>query len=130
MRSGARCAGSPTMAMLRGGRRGRREKGAGRRERTAGRGGGGVRQAASGATAIVSPLAAELAGVVAAATGLRRLRLGGGWAARGWLAERPVLLAVTGDGERSAARGLERLLAAARPERLLVVGVAGGLSPE
>jgi adenosylhomocysteine nucleosidase len=80
-------------------------------------------------TAIVSPLAAELAAVAAAATGLRRLRLGGPWAASGWLGGRPVLLATTGDGARSAARGLEALLAAARPERLLFLGVAGGISP-
>jgi adenosylhomocysteine nucleosidase len=89
----------------------------------------GVRAEASGATAIVSPLAAELAVVAAAATGLRRLRLGGGWAARGWLGGWPVVLATTGDGALAAARGLERLLAAERPERLLVLGVAGGISP-
>jgi adenosylhomocysteine nucleosidase len=82
-----------------------------------------------GATAIVSALGAELASVAAAATGLRRLRVGGGWVARGWLGGRPVVLATTGDGALAAARGLERLLAAERPERLLVLGVAGGISP-
>jgi adenosylhomocysteine nucleosidase len=40
-----------------------------------------------------------------------------------------VALAVTGDGERNARRGLAELLAAAPVSRIIVAGVAGGLSP-
>lgn len=39
-------------------------------------------------------------------------------------------LAVTGDGERNARRGIEAALAAFRPSRLLVIGVAGALTPD
>ena len=39
-----------------------------------------------------------------------------------------VALAVTGDGERNARRGLSALLAAQPVRRIVVVGVAGGLS--
>jgi adenosylhomocysteine nucleosidase len=102
-----------------------------------------------GPTAVVAALGAELAGVLAAATELRPLHLGGrpggratvqrGW--RGWngwsgwsgwsgrLAGEPVVLAATGDGAAAAADGLAALFAAARPRRLLVLGVSGGLTP-
>ncbi|HVR07662.1 MAG TPA: hypothetical protein VMW75_06395 [Thermoanaerobaculia bacterium] len=87
----------------------------------------------SASTAVVAPLAAELAGV-RAATGahrLARLRNGRqGWTATfGRLAGEDVVLMATGDGPAAAAAGLEALLAAVRPRRLLVVGVAGGLTP-
>lgn len=49
---------------------------------------------------------------------------------RGELDGRPVLTAVIGDGAGPAERGLGRLLAANEPERLLLVGVAGGLSDD
>jgi len=82
-------------------------------------------------TAIVAPLAAELAGVLAATRSRRTLRVGH-WprptVTLGRLAGEEVALMATGDGPAAAAAGLETLLAAVRPRRLLVVGVAGGLT--
>jgi len=87
----------------------------------------------SAPTVIVAPLAAELAGVLAATRGRRRLRpLRGGGGPRvtlGSLGGEEVALIATGDGPAAAAAGLEALLAALRPRRLLAVGVAGGLTP-
>ena len=106
-------------------------------------------------TAIIAPLAAELAGVLAATHARRTLRvrveaprgrrpwLGRGpwrrwrrwrWSSRrtvtlGRLAGEEVALMATGDGPAAAAAGLEALLAAVQPRRLLVIGVAGGLTP-
>ncbi|HEV3460379.1 MAG TPA: hypothetical protein VHG32_27870 [Thermoanaerobaculia bacterium] len=80
-------------------------------------------------TAVIAPLAAELAGVLAATSARRVTRVGHGrhaWIGR--LAGQDVALMATGDGPAAAA-GLEALLAAMRPRRLLVVGVAGGLTP-
>jgi nucleoside phosphorylase len=82
-------------------------------------------------TAIVSPLAAELAPVRAATAVERveRTRTTLGGLAFGRLGGGPVVLAATGDGARAAARGLAALLDAAPVGRLLVLGVGGGLSP-
>jgi adenosylhomocysteine nucleosidase len=103
-------------------------------------------------TAIIAPLAAELAGVLAATRARRTLRvrveaprgrrpwLGLGpwrrwrWSSRwtvtlGRLAGEEVALMATGDGPAAAAAGLQALLAAVQPRRLLVIGVAGGLTP-
>ena len=85
-------------------------------------------------TAIVSPLAAELA-PVRAATAVERVertheRIFSGGLAFGCLGGEPVVLAATGDGARAAARGLAALLDAAPVGRLLVLGVGGGLSPD
>lgn len=83
-------------------------------------------------TAIVSPLAAELAPVRAATAVERveRTRTTLGGLAFGRLGGGPVVLAATGDGARAAARGLAALLDAAPVGRLLVLGVGGGLSPD
>jgi adenosylhomocysteine nucleosidase len=87
-------------------------------------------------TAIVAPLAAELASVLAATAARRTVRVGA--TPRGWprwtvtlgrLAGEEVALMATGDGPTAAAAGLAALLAAMRPRRLLVIGVAGGLTP-
>ena len=82
-------------------------------------------------TAIVAPLAAELGGVLAATRSRRTLRVGH-WprptVTLGRLAGEEVALMATGDGPVAAAAGLETLLAAVRPRRLLVIGVAGGLT--
>lgn len=77
-------------------------------------------------TAIVSPLAAELA-ALRAATAVERTA---GGLAFGRLGGAPVVLMATGDGARAAARGLAALLDAAPVGRLLVLGVAGALSPD
>jgi nucleoside phosphorylase len=77
-------------------------------------------------TAIVAALPTELAGVVRASFGRRRA--GSRWV-RATLAGEPVVMAATGDGALAAAAGVEALLAAVRPRRLLVLGVAGGLTP-
>jgi adenosylhomocysteine nucleosidase len=90
-------------------------------------------------TAIVSPLPAELAAVRAATsvTAAERAEAaeineaGGGLGlVCGRLGGAPVVLASTGDGAPAAARGLAALLDAVPVSRLLVLGVAGGLSPE
>jgi len=47
----------------------------------------------------------------------------------GTLRRRRVLVAITGDGARAASRGAEHLLGGERPSALVVLGVAGGLSP-
>jgi len=106
-------------------------------------------------TAVVAPLAAELASVLAATRSRRTLRVqveapSGGRPGRPWsgwspwrrwrgscrrtvtlgrLAGEEVALMATGDGPAAAAAGLQALLAAVRPRRLLAIGVAGGLTP-
>ncbi len=102
-------------------------------------------------TAIVAPLAAELAGVLAATRARRTLRVrmearpdAGPWlhwprwprwrrssrwtVTLGRLAGEEVALMATGDGPAAAAAGLQALLAAVRPRRVLAIGVAGGLT--
>jgi adenosylhomocysteine nucleosidase len=81
-------------------------------------------------TVIAAPMPEELAPLRARLTGARRLRLGlpGVWT--GVLEGAPVALAVTGDGPRQAAAGADRLLRQLAAARLLVIGVAGALSPE
>jgi adenosylhomocysteine nucleosidase len=95
-----------------------------------------VAAAPSAPTAIIAPLAAELASVLAATAARRTVRVGApppGWprwtVTLGRLAGEEVALMATGDGPAAAAAGLAALLAAVRPRRLLVIGVAGGLTP-
>jgi adenosylhomocysteine nucleosidase len=111
----------------------------------------------AGLTLVVTPLAAEMAGVIAATGDLSRRRRaprrGGDGSAgaagltagrprparlrrprravwrTGVLAGQPVVLGTTGDGAAAAAAGLAALIAAVRPGRVLVLGVAGGLTP-
>jgi adenosylhomocysteine nucleosidase len=94
-------------------------------------------------TAIIAALPAELRGVLKAATAARRERperppyphrprggRRGQWRwVPGTLAGEAVVMAATGDGEAAAAAGVEAMLSAVRPRRLLVLGVAGGLTP-
>jgi nucleoside phosphorylase len=80
-------------------------------------------------TAVVAAMAAELEPLQARLRGARRLTAGGARVTVGTLGGAPVALAATGDGAVNARRGLAALVAAVRPSRILVVGVAGGLSP-
>jgi len=70
----------------------------------------------------------ELAPLVAP-LGLRRAREGDLALHRGALAGVEVVAALAGVGMASAAARAERLLDAVAPERLVVVGIAGGLGP-
>jgi len=67
-------------------------------------------------------LRARIVGARSASSRSARITLGRLGGAR-------VALAVTGDGERNARRGLAELLAAAPMSRIIVAGVAGALSP-
>jgi len=80
-------------------------------------------------TAVVAAMAAELEPLQARLRGARRLTAGGARVTLGTLGGAPVALAATGDGAVNARRGLAALVAAVRPSRIIVVGVAGGLSP-
>lgn len=51
------------------------------------------------------------------------------WVGFGRMARARVLLAVTGDGAANARRGIDAVLDAAAPERIVIVGVGGALSP-
>ena len=92
-------------------------------EASAGASGGGP------VTGIVAAMEEEVVGVQARMVDARPVFLRGGRITLGWLGGARVALAVTGDGQRNARRGLAGLLAAQPLDRLIVVGVAGGLSP-
>lgn len=81
-------------------------------------------------TGIVAAMPEEMASLRSRVTDARRIAAGHGVeivSAR--LAGAPVVLAVTGDGERNARAGIAALLAAAgRLDRLIAIGVAGALS--
>jgi len=77
--------------------------------------------------AVVAPLREELAPFLGQVADLRRA--GSGRVYEGRLGSRKLLLAWTGDGRHAARAGLAALLAAHRPSRVVVLGVAGGLSP-
>lgn len=71
----------------------------------------------------IAPLVARMKGKVAHRSSELTTR-------QGEIAGRPVLTAVIGDGYGPAERGLGRLMTTLEPERLLLVGVAGGLSTD
>ena len=62
--------------------------------------------------------------------GAQDVSVDGAHATVGSLGAEPVALAVTGDGERNARRGLSALLVARPVKRIVVVGAAGGLSAD
>ncbi len=68
----------------------------------------------------IGPLARRLAGGRPGRRDRVRVRAGG----------REAVLAVTGDGGRAARDGAEALLERVRPEMIIGIGVAGGLSPD
>lgn len=81
-------------------------------------------------TAIVAAMAEELAAMGPYIQHRTRSRLGGIDVVTGWWGAQPVVLSTTGDGAARARAGLERLLAVVPAHRLVVVGIAGALSPE
>jgi adenosylhomocysteine nucleosidase len=80
-------------------------------------------------TGIVAAMEEEVIDLRARIVGARSTSLRSAHVTLGWLGGARVALAVTGDGERNARRGLAELLAAAPVSRIIVAGVAGGLSP-
>jgi len=79
---------------------------------------------------VAAPLEEELAPFVARIGGRAEYRGDDLSTHRGAINGRPVLAAVIGDGAGAAERGLTRLLTGIEPERLLLLGVAGGLSDD
>jgi adenosylhomocysteine nucleosidase len=82
-----------------------------------------------GLTAVVSALPRELAPLIGRTANRRKSRAGGRRVVRGTLGRADVVLMPTGDGRQAASEGLSALLAAFPVRRLIVVGIAGGLSP-
>jgi adenosylhomocysteine nucleosidase len=78
-------------------------------------------------TAIVAALPEEVAALRIA--GARKMRAGRTPIVLGRLGGRPVALAVTGDGEVNARRGIAEVLTSLEVEQLIVVGVGGALTP-
>ncbi|HEY4187047.1 MAG TPA: hypothetical protein VGP07_18370 [Polyangia bacterium] len=81
-------------------------------------------------TVIVAAMPEEMAVLRARLTDVRQITTGAPTtqAVTGRLGGRTVTLAVTGDGERQAREGIAAVLAAVPAARLLVLGLAGGLS--
>ena len=80
--------------------------------------------------AVVTALREELAPLLARGTVERRLMTEAGRFYRLKLGDRGLIAGFTGDGAIAAATGMRALLAAVEIEHLLLMGVAGGLSPE
>ena len=80
--------------------------------------------------AIVAAMEEELHSLRQRLGSAQRLALASGSAVGGRLASREVLLVETGEGAAAAEEGLEALLKEQDVEALLVVGVAGALSPD
>jgi len=82
-------------------------------------------------TAVVAALPEELRPLRAALSVAEDRRLGGRAVTFGQLGASPVVIAATGDGDRNARGATAEIVSAldARLGRLLVVGVAGALSP-
>lgn len=72
----------------------------------------------------------ELAPLRAHLTDVRRVGRGAAEVVTARLGGRAVALMVTGDGERKAREGFAVLMATLSVDRLIAIGVAGGLSPE
>jgi adenosylhomocysteine nucleosidase len=81
-------------------------------------------------TAIVAAMEEEIAPTRARLVDQRTAPIDGARVTLGRLAGAPVALVVTGDGERNARRGLASTLAGTRVARVIVAGVAGGLSDD
>jgi adenosylhomocysteine nucleosidase len=81
-------------------------------------------------TAIVAAMEEEIAPTRARLVDQHTAPIDGARVTLGRLARAPVALVVTGDGERNARRGLASMLAGTRVARVIVAGVAGGLSDD
>jgi adenosylhomocysteine nucleosidase len=81
-------------------------------------------------TAIIAALPEELGPLQARLVGTCKLRMPGGTAVAGRLAGHDVVVMATGDGARLARAGLELLLAHVAVERLVLIGIAGALTPD
>ena len=99
--------------------------------------GGASWGAATGVTAIVAAMREEIAPLRARAKHVTALRgMAAGSAGEGLelvtgeLGGLPVVLAVSGDGERNARQAMAALTRAVPIQRLIAIGVAGALSPE
>jgi len=88
-----------------------------------------AQSAVPGPVLLISALAEEIAPLRRALVTARRLRIGGCPAALGRLDGIPAVVASTGDGAARAARGVRAILDAVPVSRILVVGLAGGLTP-
>lgn len=79
---------------------------------------------------VAAPLVDEIEPFLALIGAYRSGRLPGGWTWRGELGGKEILAAVLGDGEDRSRRSLEVLLERHGLSRALMIGVAGGLSPD
>lgn len=79
---------------------------------------------------VVAPLAEEVAPFVKRMAGRRVVATADLTLFEGEIAGTGVLAAIVGDGAPRAARGLARLFEETTPARILLIGVAGGLSPD
>lgn len=79
--------------------------------------------------AVLAAMASELRGIGRRSSGSRsRLGIGDTHAVR--FGERSAVLRITGEGPRNAARATQTLLDSVMPSAVVVVGVAGGLTPD
>jgi nucleoside phosphorylase len=79
---------------------------------------------------IVAPMREEIAPLLADSDARPVLRAGNLQLFRGRLGGHDLLAAVLGDGAIAAERGWQRLLEETKPERVLLIGLAGGLSDD
>jgi len=93
------------------------------------RGDAALRASTSGPVAILAALPEELGALRGRLGPLGTRQVGAIRVLTGWLGGRPVILAATGDGAARAARNAATILDRLGAARLLIVGIAGGLSP-
>jgi adenosylhomocysteine nucleosidase len=89
----------------------------------------GTGPAVAGSVVILAALRREISALEGRTRIARRWSDGTLKASQGWLQGTDVILASTGDGAENAARGARALLEGRRVESIIVVGVAGALSP-
>lgn len=77
---------------------------------------------------VAAPMAEELRGLLRRVEALEAVDSGATSVRRARLGEQSVVAAVVGDGAARATRALERLLHEFRPQRMLLLGIAGAVS--